>query len=132
MSARIYYFKINGNVQPVEFTFEPNVVNEKWENIPADQFLSVQEIADHQMSTIGDEDRKFFSTVDKSDLIMMHHSYGQWIRNTYGLWHKNNPFVIPGDPGDGHPDGLSMLVIEEIYKRCSAKNNAYDHAMSII
>jgi hypothetical protein len=127
-----YFLKVNGNIEQVEYSYENDGPNEEWNNIPSSQFLSVDEIAEHQLKQLTIEDLRFFATVEKSELIMMHHSYGRWIRNSYGLWHPKNPFVVPNDLGDGHPDGLSMLTIEAIYKRCTAPRDAFKDAMSII
>lgn len=131
MSSNWYFLKVKGNIEKVEYTYEANIVNEIWESIPASQFLSVEEIAGHQLARISSEDLKFFRETEKKDLIGMHHSYGRWIRNSYGLWHPNNPFVVKGDLEDGHPDGLSMLVLELIHKRCN-QYNAFQDAMSIV
>lgn len=131
MSNNWYFLKVNGIVKQVDFSYEPNIVNEEWDNIPAEQFLSVKEIADHQLAELKSDDLKFFREVEEKELITLHHSYGRWVRNSYALWHPNNPFVIPDDLDDGHPDGLSMLVIKEIHKRCN-RYDAFQDAMSIV
>ena len=126
-----YYLKVNGNVEQVEYTYQPGVTTD-WDLIPSDQFLSPEEIASHQFASLSPDDVTFFRITPIDDMIMLHHTYGQWIRNNYGLWHPNNPHVIPGDIDEGHPDGLSMLAINGIHKRCNANDAAYKNAMSIV
>ncbi len=46
------------------------------------------------------------------DVILLHHSMGQWIRNTLGLWRPGLPLV-----GDSHPDDVSQTIIERAWKR---------------
>lgn len=132
MTDGCYYLKNNGVVERVRYHYNSEGPNEQWNNIPSSQFLSVKEIAEHQLMTMQPIDKSYIVQLAKEDLITMHHGYGRWIRNMYGLWHPNNPSVIPNDLGDGHPDGLSMLVIEEIYKRLTTKSDAFQDAMSIV
>jgi hypothetical protein len=47
-----------------------------------------------------------------------------WIRNSYDLWHKDNPYTETGlDIRDGvdythnHPDAVSDRILKEILKR---------------
>lgn len=131
MSGNWYFLKINGTTQQFTYPGPLEEGNEIWQNIPADQFLSVKEIADHQLASLQSDDLRFFREVEEKDLITLHFSYGMWLRNSFGLWHPNNPFIIDGDLGDGHPDGLSMLVIKEIHKRCN-QYDAFQDAMSIV
>ena len=52
----------------------------------------------------------------KEDLIGLHHSFGQWIRNNYKLWAPDNPLTegYQTDPSK-HPDEVSQKLIEEIW-----------------
>lgn len=135
MSNSFYFLKINGKIQKFEYIYSNNDRNEIWKNIPFSEFLSVNEIVEHQLKELPAETKVDFSKMAEDDLIMMHHTYGTWIRNSYGLWHPNNPFVIKNDLGDGHPDGLSMLVIKGIHKRLTTIvviEDAFQDAMSIV
>lgn len=51
--------------------------------------------------------------------------FGRWIRNSYGLWDKANPYTVP-DPepnADGvidhprHPDNITGRIIDELVRR---------------
>ena len=52
----------------------------------------------------------------KEDLIGLHHSFGQWIRNNYKLWSPDNPLTSGYETNpDKHPDVISQKLIEEIW-----------------
>lgn len=131
-----YFLKINGKVEKASFPYAHGTANEQWNSIPKEQFLSVQEIAEHQLKQMTVEQLTEFANIPQDELIILHHSYGMYLRNNYGLWHPNNPHVIEGDLGDGHPDGLSQRAIEEMHRRVTTfvptEQSAYDNAMSVI
>ena len=63
---------------------------------------------------------KFFLTgYNEENLISYHHGFGRYIRNTYKLWEtKWEPELKEGaDYSPYHPDSLSMLAIQELWKR---------------
>ena len=107
------------------------------------KFLSPQEIVEDIIKNdrLGGNLSSFVQLPYK-DLIMMHHGLGQWIRNSYGLWNKENPYtmkdyvpqiekqtsadvngktvMIEGaaevDVSHRHPDFVSQRIIEELWK----------------
>lgn len=126
--SNFYFLKIDGVVTAFEYTCDDEdqrldgSSKYTWNNIAPEQFLSCEEIAEHVLTTFEDEaDVRDFKQVAYEDLIMYHHSFGRWIRNTYGLWHPKNPYVIAGDTGDGHPDGLSMRAIKLAHQILTTK-----------
>lgn len=127
-----YLLKINNKIERVEVPYKNNTENKEWSAIPPEQFLSVKEIAQNEFDRAQPADIDTIRNTSKEDLIRFHHGYGTWIRNNYGLWHPNNPFVVKDDLGDGHPDGLSMLVIEALHDLCLGQNKAFDDAMNIV
>lgn len=73
-----------------------------------------------------DQINQFFTLEWGSDsLIMLHHSFGRYIRNKYKLWEVEwEPELIDGvDHSPSHPDQLSMTIIEELWKRGIPTNN---------
>lgn len=129
-SENSYILKIDGNVQEFKYTYDRNSVNEGWNNISPSQFLSPDEIANNEISLMKPEDRELFKAMKKEELIRLHFGYGMHVRNTYGLWHPNNPFVIKDDLNEGHPDGLSMRAIYTMH--ALLQHSPYDNAMSVI
>lgn len=105
---------------------------EEWNALIPAAFLNIQEIIDDLMLLYTTQERAALAVWIQDDLIKLHHTFGQFIRNRYGLWHINNPLIIPGDPGDGHPDGISFAIIKTFHALCQEQNNAYNNAMSII
>ncbi len=93
--------------------------------------LTPNEVVEDMFNIWDDNSKKEFLSVGFNNLITLHHGFGTSIRNTYGLWHPKYPGVIENDLGDGHPDGISMKIIEALYKRFEAQHTAYDNAMSI-
>lgn len=53
----------------------------------------------------------------REDLILLHHSSGMWIRNTYKLWERSwEPEIRDGvDYSPNHPDAISQVIIEKLY-----------------
>lgn len=71
------------------------------------------------IATLSDEDKVLIAAMPVSELIGMHFGLGMWIRNNLGLWHGNDTLmqaIRNRDPGV-HPDDVSMLIIEDVWKR---------------
>lgn len=94
--------------------------------------LTPAEVVEDLFSKWKDITKKEFLSIGFDNLITLHHGFGMVIRNTYGLWNPNYPGIVEGDLGDGHPDGISMKILEMLYKRIEAQYSAYDAAMSIV
>ena len=94
----------------------------EYENISTEQFLKEDQIIQDILNRLHDDVKLKIQTVKKQDLIKFHHNVGTFIRNSYGLWHKNNPInkgpsVIKHgiDCSPNHPDAISMRIIEGIH-----------------
>lgn len=71
------------------------------------------------IATLSDEDKVLIAAMPQFELIGMHFGLGMWIRNNLGLWQGNDALmrsIRKRDPG-AHPDDVSMLVIEDVWKR---------------
>lgn len=82
-------------------------------------FLTEEQIiSDLLLVKLAEQDKREIKKTAEADLIMYHHGFGRWIRNTYGLWDPKNPYVDFNDPmGDNHPDQMSQRIIETVWKR---------------
>jgi len=90
---------------------------------------TIEGIADDVISKMSDEDKVWVTKHSLDNVCAMHHSVGQWIRNTYGLWHTNalteswrtkpETHDIRGgvDYSADHPDAVSNDVLELIWKK---------------
>jgi hypothetical protein len=54
--------------------------------------------------------------VKKDDLISLHHGFGTWIRNRYGLWRGNDKLILSACSFRCHPDDASMKIIEAVWE----------------
>lgn len=75
-----------------------------------------------------------FSSYNKSELIELHHGYGQLIRNKYKFWTdsvlteawrldvSSREFDGGIDCSPDHPDQLSMTIIEHIWEKANTKS----------
>ena len=81
--------------------------------------LTEDQIVDELFKELGEKDLHFIFNMNKDDLISLHHSYGRHIRNTYKLWeNKWNPVLQDQvDVSEGHPDAISMRIIEKLWKK---------------
>lgn len=112
------------------------------------KYMSAPEIVNDLVNTLTDDDIKEWQKMPKSDLIMLHHSLGQYIRNHYKLWERENPltsvWVIDNESGnetyikDGvdchpnHPDQMSFSIIENVWDRLNSVTANDDELSSFI
>lgn len=55
--------------------------------------------------------------VKKEDLIGLHHTAGQWIRNNYKLWSPENPLTQGYETDESkHPDEVSFKLLTEVWE----------------
>ena len=87
--------------------------------------MNFDEIADNVHKHIlylwpEDERNAFFLAAWSGESLDQYHStLGRWIRNKYYLWNFHwDPEVRDGvDYSPQHPDSISRLIIEEVWKR---------------
>ena len=79
-----------------------------------DMLLSIPEMVECVLGEFSQQDRDDMGALKKDELIHLHHTTGQDIRNAFGLWLEDNPHVT------GHPDDTSMEVMELIWKQLQA------------
>lgn len=84
-----------------------------------EEVVDVEFILNDLPKKMKPEDIEWVKTMPKEDLISLHHSLGQFIRNTYGFWqYKWEPKLIDGvDYAEDHPDSLSQRLIEKFHAR---------------
>jgi hypothetical protein len=96
-------------------------------------WLTFDEIVSDLEVRISLADKRALAQESESNLSMMHHSFGTWIRNSYGLWAGNplcddwvndpSTHVIQNvngtdiDCSPHHPDQVSMDIIKELWTR---------------
>ncbi len=123
---------IDSWIQPCRSVIESVDTESMWDRLTEIHFLYPSEIVLDLYSTLSDEDREYIRTMPKKDMFRLHHTLGQYIRNTYGLWHPKNPNIVRE-----HPDDTSGRIIEAFYDYLNSDTNgkpelAYDRAMSIL
>lgn len=70
------------------------------------RLLNIKEMALCVIAELTDSERDDLRSLSNDELIILHHSTGQDIRNAFGLWIVLNPHVII------HPDDTSMEVLK--------------------
>ena len=107
-----YVIKEKGQIVVKQF----DVVDSVAQGVTADMLLDRDEIVyDIVNNRLSEDDKAYFRSATKEDLIMEHLGFGMWIRNTYGLWEvMTNPLVEPEADPDSlkHPDNLSGEIME--------------------
>ena len=81
-------------------------------------FLTYDEIKNSIILDLSKDEEEIllFKSYSKENLINLHHSFGQWIRNNYGLWSEGNPLTIGyGNDETKHPDYISQKLIEDVW-----------------
>lgn len=84
-------------------------------------------IEDMMLFQLEEEIKRQLRSLKEDDLIRLHHSVGQVIRNEYNLWDKDNPLTMLNyepmlseegiDYNPKHPDSVSMDIIKTVWKR---------------
>ena len=83
---------------------------------------TLKEAVDILYNCIAKEDQEYIGKLKKSDLIRnLHHGFGTWIRNNFGLWAGNEllkkDIVKFAGKKYLHPDSCSTVIIEEFWKK---------------
>jgi Domain of unknown function (DUF6794) len=90
---------------------------------------TIDGIVDDIITKLSPEDKAYIANGTLRDAQMMHHGFGTWIRNTYGLWHdnplterwrtdKSSHDIRDGvDYSEDHPDQMSGHIIEALWRR---------------
>lgn len=55
----------------------------------------------------------------ENKLVLFHHTQGRFLRNTYGLWRSDNPYLR-----GRHPDDLSHDIMLAVWRHVIAKHGA--------
>jgi hypothetical protein len=79
---------------------------------------SIQHALDILVVACGEKQCAEIKSKSKIDLIKYHHGLGTWIRNNFGLWSGNKPLMA--ELGGGHPDDMSMVLIEKLWERLNS------------
>lgn len=88
----------------------------KEEVIDRPLFLSPDEIVKDLISKMNKEAIQSWLDVKYEDLIRGHMFTGMSIRNTYHLWHEDNPYTL-----DKHPDDISFEIMQSVWKEVQQK-----------
>lgn len=90
----------------------------------ADWPRTCHEAIDRIVSAMSDADKAALRKDKREDLVMYHFGWGTGIRNSFGLWGGNTAlaedcatrFGKPDDPQGLHPDVISGIIIEQVWK----------------
>jgi hypothetical protein len=80
------------------------------------KFENIDEAISFVKTMLSDDELKELKSFKKKDLINLHQTFGRKIRNSIGLWSYNKDLVTKIFGKNGHPDDLSMMIIEKIWK----------------
>jgi hypothetical protein len=76
---------------------------------------------------LPEDQKKLLMATNEDDLIMFHHTFGQWLRNNYGLWAPDNPHVVHTDGHhDNFPDQISQRIIERLWTHLTGKKRTWE------
>lgn len=82
--------------------------------------VTISETVAYLLNTISDEDRLALKNMQRKDLIGLHFGFGMGIRNSFGLWSPASPIMRDPQATSGHPDDVSMQIIELMWERLQA------------
>ena len=92
------------------------------------EFTDCELYAKHVAHQLDEESRSLVKKTEYDDLVQFHHGWGPGIRNASGLWAGNDELNrscarLRGRDETIHPDGVSLIVIEEVWKLLREAND---------
>lgn len=80
--------------------------------------MNIQNVIKNTTENLSVEDISELLRTQMEDLISLHHTLGQDIRNNYDLWF-NEPLCLEFEKyiGYNHPDDISMYIIEQVWTK---------------
>ncbi|MFC1577628.1 YpsA SLOG family protein [Thermodesulfobacteriota bacterium] len=82
---------------------------------------TVEEAVDRLINELSLKDRTTISHMDEGELINLHHSLGEYIRNEFGLWSGNDDLMSSccaiAKMDKVHEDTASTIIIEKLWER---------------
>lgn len=87
--------------------------------------INVDGIVDDIITTFSEEEKQQLINLNEDELVGLHHTMGQWIRNHYSLWsYKWKPVMVDGvDTSKNHPDEVSFQIIKMVHKTLRSTHN---------
>lgn len=94
--------------------------------------VDINKIADDLIDKLSDNAKIQLGSLDSDDLISLHSSLGQDIRNEYNLWSTEwVPELVNGvDISKDHPDNVSMEIIKLMHTKLQGMHD--QHRQSVI
>jgi hypothetical protein len=88
-------------------------------DLPKTKAEAVEEL----LSSLTNGQIEEIAAMKKEDLICMHHGLGTHIRNSMGLWQKNDDLLNDCCKGEEelHPDTASMKIIEAAWEELKSQ-----------
>lgn len=85
-------------------------------NIPAPSTLEEAMVTFTKLLTI--EEQIEFARMHEQEIIRMHHGFGMWLRNNWGLWDENSAMCrYMKSLGFMHADDMSHSLLREFWAR---------------
>jgi hypothetical protein len=90
-------------------------MSEKQKKLPK----TMDEAIEMLLSTLSEKELQDIKNTPENELYILHFTLGGYIRNKLGLWGKNRELARSISNLDFliDPDGISMTIIEELWKR---------------
>jgi hypothetical protein len=88
-------------------------------------YMTEEEIAKEIVTNrLDDETKAYIKNIAFEDVGSLHHGFGTWIRNTFGLWERPawTPVIIDDvDHAEDHPDEISFRIIQLVHDKLNGK-----------
>jgi len=78
---------------------------------PDGSFMDEDQIVKDLPTQLMEVDLHALRNMKEDDLILLHHGLGRWIRNSYGLWAKDYPYI----PAGSNTDDFSFEIIKKFH-----------------
>ena len=84
---------------------------------------SIQEAIERLLLELSDRDKLVIKNTSEEDLSMFHLTWGNYIRNEFGLWGNNRELLRGCSPegSESNPDDASSVIMKALWKSLQAK-----------
>jgi len=103
-----YYFSLSKGPEPglLQRSYRPRTVNEA---------------VDHLVSELSLKDKATIANMTEQELLYLHFSLGQYIRNSYGIWDGNEDLLsdcrVLLNKDTVHEDEVSSFIIKKLWEK---------------
>jgi hypothetical protein len=85
----------------------------QWPPIPLPK--TIEEAVRYLILTLSEQEGRRIGRMSKEELLSLHHDWGAFIRNSFGMWGDNRDLLEACGSPAMHPDSASAILIQSVW-----------------